>query len=528
MHDVDVVVAGGGPTGLLLAAELRLAGVDVLVLEQRAEPDPVPRANGLVGQVVEVMYHRGLYRALARHDRGPAAALRRRLTGAYGSRPRPIRAFSYAGFRLDLRRVRPNPLQVLAVPQLHMEHVFARHASGLGADIRRGHTLTGLAQDTAGVTVDVTGPDGSYRIRARYLVGCDGSHSTVRKAAGIGFPGETSRELVIRMAHVVLPRSARTAGGALRAGGAVYRPYQLHRTPRGAFTLASFIPGVHVVSTHEWDAAVPSGDSPVTLAEVRESLSRVAGADIPVLAPPEGRPWILRRLTGRNSRVAEPYRAGRVFVAGDAAHVFAGFGGSNLNLGLQDAVNLAWKLAAVLRGDVPPALLDTYQAERAPLARRALARTAEQAALMAPGAEVTARREALAVRLREPEFRREIAAGLAGADTAYDLGGGHPLVGRLVPDLRLVVGGRRSRLAALLRDARPLLLDLTGEAAAPHAGAAAPWRDRVTVVAARSHDRNAPPALLIRPDGYVAWAASAPGDPAGLPEALTRWFGAPH
>ncbi|MFC7758690.1 hypothetical protein ACFQY4_12360 [Catellatospora bangladeshensis] len=147
---------------------------------------------------------------------------------------------------------------------------------------------------------------------------------------------------------------------------------------------------------------------------------------------------------------------------------------------------------------------------------------------MAPGAEVTARREALAVRLREPEFRREIAAGLAGADTAYDLGGGHPLVGRLVPDLRLVVGGRRTRLAALLRDARPLLLDLTGEAAAPHAGAAAPWRDRVTVVAARSHDRNAPPALLIRPDGYVAWAASAPGDPAGLPEALTRWFGAPR
>lgn len=539
--DVDVVVAGAGPTGLLLAAELRLAGVRVLVLERRAEPDPVPRANGLVGQVVEVMYHRGLYRALARHDRGPAAALRRRLTGSYGSRPRPIRAFSYAGFRLDLRRVRPNPLHVLAVPQLRMEQVFARHAGTLGAAVRRGHALTGLAQDADGVTVDVTGPDGPYRVRARYLVGCDGSHSTVRKAAGLGFPGETSRELVIRMAHVVLPRAVRTAGGGLRAGGAVYRPYQLHRTPRGAFTLASFIPGVHVVSTHEWDAPAPGEDTPVTLAEVAASLSRVAGAEIPVAAPPAGRPWILRRLTDRNSRVAEPYRAGRVFVAGDAAHVFAGFGGSNLNLGLQDAVNLAWKLGAVLRGDVPEPLLDTYQAERAPLARRALTATAEQAALTAPGAEVDARREAFAVRLREPEFRREIAAAIAGADTAYDLGGEHPLVGRLVPDLRLVVGGRRVRLASLLRDARPLLLDLATPARSvpPPAGASgrlhdslsgvvAPWQDRVPLVTARSRDRAAPPALLIRPDGYVGWAAPAPGDATGLPKALTRWFGPPR
>ncbi|GAA2386189.1 FAD-dependent oxidoreductase [Catellatospora methionotrophica] len=522
--DADVVISGGGPTGLLLAAELRLAGARVVVLERRTEPDPVPRANGLVGQVVTVLYRRGLYRTLARHGSGPKALLQRWFTGAYGTRPRPVRGFSHAGFRLDLRRLRDaNPVHVLAVPQRRMEEVFEQHALALGAEIRRGHTFTGLTQDGDGVTVEVDGPDGGYRLRAAYLVGCDGSHSAVRKAAGIGFPGETSREVVIRMAHVVLPRAALTSSGALRAAdGTSYRPYHLHRTPHGAFSFASFIPGVHVLSTHEWDA--PAEQAPMTVDEAQASLSRVVGADVPVEPPPaDGRPWILRRLTDRNNRLADPYRMGRVFVAGDAAHVFAGFGGSHLNLGLQDAVNLAWKLSLVARGAAPDTLLDTYAAERVPQARRALDRTAEQAELMAPGDEVTARRERYAQRLREPGFLREVAEAVAGLDLPYPTGAGHPMLGRMAPDLRLTHESRRIRLAALQRTARPLLLDLTGDPAL--AEAAAPWRDRVDVIRATPRDPGTPPALLIRPDGYVAWAAP---DPAGLPSALTTWFGPPR
>ncbi|WP_155375613.1 FAD-dependent monooxygenase [Catellatospora vulcania] len=526
--DADVVISGGGPTGLLLAAELRLAGVRAVVLERRTEPDPVPRANGLVGQVVTVLYRRGLYRTLARHSRGPKALVQRWFTGAYGDRPRPVRAFSHAGFRLDLRRLRDaNPLHVLAVPQLRMERTFERHALALGAEIRRGHVFTGLAQDADGVTVEVDGPDGPYRLRAAYLVGCDGSHSAVRKAAGIGFPGETSREVVIRMAHVVLPRAALTAAGALRAAdGGAYRPYQLHRTAHGAFSFASFIPGVHVLSTHEWDTEAPGEHVPMSVAEALASLSRVVGADVPVAQPPaDGRRWILRRLTDRNNRLADPYRAGRVFVAGDAAHVFAGFGGSNLNLGLQDVVNLAWKLALVARGQAPDALLDTYQSERMPQARRALDRTREQAELMAPGDEVTARRERYAARLREPGFLHEVAGAVAGLDLPYPMADGGPLLGRMSPDLRLTHDGRRIRLASLQCGARPLLLDLTG--GPDLAAVAAPWRDRVDLVRATPRDPGTPPALLIRPDGYVAWVSLAPDDPTGLPAALTTWFGPP-
>lgn len=528
--DTDVVISGGGPTGLLLAAELRLGGARVTVLERRAEPDPVPRANGLVGQVVEVLHHRGLYRPLARHDRGPAAWLRRRFTGAYGDRPHPAPVFSYAGFRLPLRRLRHSPLQLLAVPQLRLEQILEQRARELGTRLRRGHALAGLTQDATGVTAHVDGPDGRYDLRAAYLVGCDGAHSTVRKAAGIGFPGETSRDVVIRMAHVVLPRAARTGSGALHGpGGLTYRPYQLHRTAHGAFSFASFLPGVHVLSTHEWDAD-PGDETPMSFAEARASLARVVGADVPVQEPPAGdRPWILRRLTDRNSRVADPYRAGRVFVAGDAAHVFAGFGGSNLNLGLQDAVNLAWKLAAAVRGQAPAELLDSYQSERAPLARRTLEHNRAQGELMAPGEQVDAAREVFAARLREPEFLRGIAEEIAGVDAAYPMTGpAHPAVGRLVPDLRLVVDGRRTRLASLLHEARPLLFDL---APAPGdtglAAAAGPWADRVAVVPARARDRSAPAALLVRPDGYVAWATDSPTDHTGLPEALTTWFGPP-
>ncbi|MBV1854766.1 FAD-dependent monooxygenase [Catellatospora tritici] len=516
----DVAIVGGGPTGLLLAAELRRGGIDAIVLERRAAPDDLPRANGLVGQVVRVLDQRGLHGALAGHDRSPHGLLRRFGTGNLG-RPRPIRAFSYAGFRLPLHRVPDNPLHILPVPQRQLELVLQRDALRLGGQLRREHELVAFAPDPDGVDLEVRGPDGPYRLRAAYLVGCDGAHSAVRKGAGIEFPGLTSRDTVSRDAHVVLPAGVLTRGGALRVpGGAPLRPFELHRLPGGVFTFASFRPGVHLVHVTEWDQPEPDENGPMSLDELRTAVRRVLGQDLPMWAPDGPGPHVLRRLTGRNSRVARPYRIGRVFVAGDAAHVVAGFGGPGLNLALQDAVNLGWKLAAAVRGDAPDGLLDTYDAERAPQARRMLIHVRDQAALIAPGEAVTAERTAFAARLSDPALLAKLAATMAGSDVAYEEDPADPRIGRLVPDLNVRVGRRRTRVAELLRTGRPLLLDATGRTGPDSPAALArPWSSRVDTVTARA---AAPQALLIRPDGYVAWS-DASATP--LPQALTRWFG---
>ncbi|GHJ44594.1 FAD-dependent oxidoreductase [Catellatospora sp. TT07R-123] len=518
----DVVIVGGGPTGLLLAAELRRGGVGAVVLERRAAPDDLPRANGLVGQVVRVLDQRGLHAALAGHSRGPSGLLRRVGTGNLG-RPRPIRAFGYAGFRLPLHLLPGNPLHVLPVPQRHLEQVFQGEALRLGAELRREHELVSFVADADGVDVEVRGPGGTYRLRAAYLVGCDGAHSAVRKAAGIAFPGLTSRDSVSRDGHAVLAPGTLTRSGALRRpGGEPLRPFELHRLPGGVFTFASFRPGVHLVHVTEWDQPDPGEDVPMSLAELRAAVLRVLGHDLPLRAPDGPGPHVLRRLTARNSRVAQPFRSGRVFVAGDAAHVVAGFGGPGLNLALQDAVNLGWKLAAAVRGDAPAGLLDTYDAERAPQALRMLEHVRAQAALIAPGDEVTARRAEFAARLTEPAVLARLAATMAGSDVPYQDDPADPRIGRLVPDLRVRVGGRRTRMGELLRTGRALLLDATGRAdgQAP-ARLAAPWSARVDAVTATA---ATPEALLVRPDGYVAWT-SASATP--LSAVLAHWFGPP-
>lgn len=508
----DVLIAGGGPNGLLLACELSLAGVSPVVLERLPEPSMEPKANGIIGQAVRWLDCRGLYE---------------RAQGTPGA-PRPAPAYFFGAMPLDLRELDDNPLHGMMIPQHRLERLLAQRADELGVRVLRGHRLTGLAQDEHGVTVDVEGPDGGYRQRCRYLAGCDGAHGTVRGMAGIGFPGTTSTTVVSRVAHVTLPESMILRDTAeLALPGGVRLGAGFTRTAHGVVSFAELEPGRPMLGTMEWGSPVPGDDTPMTLDELRHSLRRVLGVAVP-LGPPDGPgPHHLRRRAEQNTRVAEAYRSGRVLLAGDAAHVHSAMGGPGLNLGMQDVANLGWKLAAQLHGWAPPGLLDSYHAERHPVARRVAMHTGAQTALISPGQEVTALRELFGELLHDTGTARRIAHLLAGADLPYPMPApGHPLLGRFVPDLALHTASGPARTAELLRTARPVLLDLGGMGE-PHAVAAG-WKDRVDVIEARCPDAPAG-ALLIRPDGYVAWAAGqGDGDVhSGLGDALHTWFGAP-
>ncbi|GAA1235989.1 FAD-dependent monooxygenase [Kitasatospora nipponensis] len=519
--DTDVVIAGGGPNGLMLAAELSLAGVRPVLLEQLAEPSRAPRANGLVGQVIRLLDHRGLLEPFG---------------GAPGT-PRPAPHHVFGAFPLDLTVLDTNPLHTLLCPQLRMEQVLQERADTLGVEIRRGHELLTHTQDEQGVTLQVQGPDGTYRLRTRFLVGCDGGRSTVRKQAGIAFPGVSGPDVVSRTAHVTLPEALLVPGtGELDVPGfGRIRPFTHTRTERGVFVFAAVEPGKPLVSTLEWadPASGPApreqDGAPMTLEELAASAHRVLGVELPLAAPTSAGPHLLRRVLGGNTRLAERYREGRVLLVGDAAHVHSAVGGPGLNLGLQDAANLGWKLAAEVQGWAPPGLLDSYHAERYPVGERVFMHSQAQSAIMAPGPGITALRVLFGELLQRPENVRHIAETMAGSDVRYQAPpGSHPLVGRFSPELSLRVAGTAVRLAELLRNGRPLLLDLAGQATLTDP--AAPWRDRVDVVTATC---EAPPAaaLLIRPDGYLAWAAATDAPPATaaapLREALATWFGPP-
>jgi len=499
--DVDTVIAGGGPAGLLLASELRLGGAEAVVLERLPAPTGLSKALALVGRVVQALDHRGLLERL--HAGSVPAAAYSRLA-------------HLGGIPLDVSRlIESAPPGYFPAPvparQAQVEAVLEARALELGADVRRGHELAGLSQDQDAVTVQVNGPHGSYRLRASYLVGCDGARSLVRKQAGIGFPGTAPTQLhwlgEVTLAEADLGRL----------------PQRIERTAAGLFTVVPLGGGVHRIVVSEWDRPPEHADrdSPPTIEELRAVVRRVAGIDVAIRQPR----W-LSRFTDA-ARQAERYRAGRVLVAGDAAHIQLPAGGPGMSNALQDVLNLGWKLAAQVKGWAPPGLLDTYHAERHPAGERMLSFTRAQGVLLSPGEHVTALRELIGELLTHEQTLRYVVDRLLGLDIRYDLdadrAGAHPLAGGWAPDLPLHADRGDTRLATLMHAARPLLLDLSADGRLRVA--AAGWGDRVQATAARSDQPLE--GILVRPDGYVAWAAAAGHpDTDGLRHALQTWFGA--
>ncbi|GAB3908924.1 FAD-dependent monooxygenase [Kibdelosporangium lantanae] len=493
---MTVLIAGGGPNGLFVACELRLAGVDAIVLEQLPERADVMKANGMVGQVVRLLDHRGLHQRIG----GPV--------------PFEVPGFVFGAMPLALARLDRNPLTILPVPQRRLERILEDRALELGVEIRRGHELVSYNQDDDQVTARVRGPEGEYDLAGDFLVGADGGRSAVRKAAGIGFPGVSVDDKVSRSASVTLPDES-IVDGQLVVGDRRIPGTTFIRTETGVFVWSDLEAGRPSLTTIEFDDG-PGDDVPMTLDEMRDSIRRVLGADVPFRAPEYEGPHLLRRLTGGNTRIAERYRDGRVFLVGDAAHVHPGIGGPGLNLGMQDGANLAWKLAAVLAGWAPAGLLDTYETERRPLAERVVTQTMAQTALISPGPEVTALREIFGELLADKGVTQHIADTMAGADISY-FRGDHPLVGRFLPDIPLADG----RIAEHMRAARPVLFDFAGV----DTGVVDGWAERVAVVRVESPAAPAA-AVLVRPDGYVVWAGDNVHD--GLGDALGMWFGTPE
>ncbi|MFJ8752608.1 FAD-dependent monooxygenase [Streptomyces sp. NPDC102441] len=487
----DVVIVGAGPNGLMLACELALAGVRPVVLERLTGPKTEPRANGLVGQIVRMLDRRGLYA---------------RISGS-SEPPRPAPRYMFGAFTLDLAGIEDNPVSLLPAPQEQIEKVLAERATELGVILRRGEEVTDLHQTDDLVRITLGGGE---TLTARYLVGADGGRSMVRRLSGIGFPGVTDDDFVTRSANVsVADEYVGPEGDLIVPGYGSLPPLLYVRTECGTIVWG-LLPGrAPILHTTETGGAAEQ-DTPMTFEEMLASAERVLGAPVPVEPPKGDGPRLLRRLAGGNTRLAERYRDGRVLLLGDAAHVHSAIGGPGLNLGLQDAVNLGWKLAATVRGWAPDDLLDTYDEERRPVAERVVASTLSQSALMRPGPEVTALRTVFGELLASPGGTGRIAHLLAGTTEGF------------APDLQVHTGGGTRRLAELTTSARPLLLDLDGG----FAEAAKPWLDRVDVLSGKAEGTDAT-GLLLRPDCHIAWTGYEPGDVSGLRAALTRWFGEP-
>ena len=436
----DIVIAGAGPNGLILACELALAGIRPVVLDALPGPSSEPKANGLVGQVVRMLDMRGLYQAFT-GDTNP---------------PQPAYGWIFAGMTLNLLGVPDNPMYAMVMPQPRLVRLLEKRARDLGVDLRWGHELVGLQQGPESVALSVSSPERDYRIAAGHLVGADGGHSLVRKTVGIDFPGTTS-DMVSRLAHVHIPDEFRRADGGIDIPGFGPIAFGHTRLDSGGVICAEFEPGRSLFGTFEFTP--PVEDKPMSLDELRESARRVLGVDVPLEEPKDPGPHALRRVNGQNTRHAEHYRDGRVLLLGDAAHVHSAMGGPGLNLGLQDAMNLGWKLAAHLNGWAPAGLLDTYESERHPVGERVMMHSQAQTALVAPGPEVAALRTLMGELFTIPDVAKHMAALLAGNDVRYDVGDDHPLSGWPVPALTLDDG---RRVAELLHDARPVLLDLDG------------------------------------------------------------------
>lgn len=484
MTDHDVVISGAGPNGLMLACELALAGITPVVIDALPAASDEPKANGLVGQVVRMLDMRGLYAAFTGEDQ-----------------PQALPAWMFSGMQLQFPDPSTSPMYAMMLPQPRLVRLLDKRARDLGVDLRWGHELTGLQPGADSVELSIATADGAYTLSAGYLVGADGGRSLVRKSVGIEFPGTTSNT-VARLAQVEVPDEFRAPDGGLNIPGVGHIPFGHNRFDKGMVLAGSLQPGVLLVGTHEEGRVTDEG--PMSIDVLRASLRRILGVDVPLEEPRGPGPHALRRIDGQNTRQAEHYRAGRVLLLGDAAHVHSAMGGPGLNLGLQDAVNLGWKLAAEVNGWAPRGLLDSYEAERHPVGQRVMMHSMAQSALMASGPQVVQLRTLFTELLAIPEVSQHIGRLLAGSDVRYDVGDHHPLSGYLVPDLTLDDG---RRVASLLHNARPVLLDLCGGAAAAIAG---PWAHRADIV--EGQIAGGPAAILIRPDGYVAWAADDFGD----------------
>ncbi len=492
--DADVVIAGAGPTGLMLACELRLAGVDVTVVERLAERTGESRAGGLHSRTLEVLDQRGIL------DRFLAIG-----------ELQPVGHFSGLYLEFDESESRhPYPLMIL---QSAVERLLEEWAAELGVRMRWSSEVSGIRQDGGGVTVELRTQEATpATLRARYLVGCDGGRSTVRKLSGIDFPG-TPATMTALIGDVELPDLPEEY-------------VWVRRCPGGDFSAIAFEPGWYRVITSEYDR-VADHDEPVTFEQLRESLVRVAGTDFGMHSPR----WVSRFSDA--ARQASRYRKGRVLLAGDAAHIHFPAGGQGLNMGVQDAVNLGWKLASVVRGQASEGLLDTYHGERHPVGERVLHNTRAQAALARPGAQTDALRDVFSSLMVFDDVNRHLRGMLTALNVRYQIDGDHPLTGRRVPDADLKAPDGATRVYELLHAARPVLLDLRGSSEV--AAAAEGWADRVDLVEARSEDDYwpvpdlgeiaAPAALLIRPDGHVAWAVDGAPGRAALRTALATWFG---
>ncbi|HET9648210.1 MAG TPA: FAD-dependent monooxygenase [Microlunatus sp.] len=491
----DVVIVGGGPTGLMLAGELALAGVDVLILERRTTAELTgTRARGFHARTIEIFDQRGIADRFL--DRGQIVQL-----------------MSFAGTPLPISTLPSRHPYTLGLSQSHVEQILRGWVEELGVPIRHGVDVTGFTQDDAGVTVHLSGGD---EHRATFLVGADGGRSVIRRAAGIDFVGaEATRSYLIGEVEVSddpppgLRQDAIGIHGVNLTGQGRTAGFIVTEVPSGPTTGATVIE--------------PTPGEP-TLVELSSALTAVYGTDFGVHDPV----WISRFTDA--ARQATAYRRGRVLIAGDAAHIHPPTGGQGIGLGVQDAVNLGWKLALVVRQTASEVLLDSYQAERHPVTARVIKNVMTQALLQRSDARTDALRDTFGELLTFDAPRTQLAGLLTGLDVAYDLGGAHPLVGRRMPDLDLITADGPQRAFELLHAAKPVLLEF-GE---PGGRDITGWADRIRRVEAKVSGPwelpvigtvSAPSAVLIRPDGHVAWVGDGP--PTGLREALVTWFGAP-
>jgi len=490
----SVLVVGAGPTGLVLAGELAMRGVPVEVVEQQPAPSGQSRGGGVNARTSEVLAMRGLY-----------DAMRARSLSREGS----VGHFAGLPVELDHRPWRSRHPGMM-IPQDRMEAVFEEHLAGLGVRVRRSTTVAGIDTDAAGARVTADGPDGPVELTARWLVACDGGHSTVRSLTGTPFPGRpgtmsaVSADVELTAVSETVPQKVQHLSAHTRSGGDAWM--MTHPLGDGVYRIVFSSP-----EQHRRDRRSPVGDD-----EIARALTAVHGPGTVL-----GRVLWATRFSDATRQV-EHYRAGPVLFAGDAAHIHPPPGGQGLNLGVQDAMNLGWKLAAVCAGTAPDGLIDSYHDERHPVGARVIQTARAQMVIMTPpddAAEVRALREIVLDMARLPDGNRYLTGRMSGLDLHYDLGSDHPLVGGRMPDLDLVIDAGPTTVFELLRTGNGLLLDL-GAGSAPVAVPAGVDQVAAQVTGAGVDAER----VLVRPDGYVAWCGAASDDPA---PALARWFAVP-